>query len=119
MQLVRKILNLNTLIKIAYKIIVEELKLIGEGEYNLNNLKEIRVTESYLGLDEDVRQCQHEEPLNNCTTRQYLNTLLGECGCLPINIRPFHKKVHLFRNKSKKKYFLHFLGKSLHLLTTA
>ena len=70
------------------------MKLIGEGEYNLNALKEIRVTESYLGLDQDVRKCQDEEPLNNCTTRQYLNTMLGECGCLPFNLTLFHK-VHI------------------------
>ena len=69
------------------------MKLIGEGEYNLNALKEIRVTESYLGLDQDVRGCQNEEPLKNCTTRQYLKTMLGECGCLPFNFRLFHK-VH-------------------------
>ena len=78
-------------------IIVEAVKLIGEGEYNLNALKEIRVTESYLGLDQDVRQCQDDEPLINCTTRQYLDTLKGECGCLPISIRLL-QKVCLFTN---------------------
>ena len=73
------------------------MKLIGEGEYNLNALKEIRVTDSYLGLDQDVRQCHIGESLKTCTTRQYLNTLIWECGCLPFNIRLFHK-VHLFVN---------------------
>ena len=67
------------------------MKLIGEGEYNLNALKEIRVTDSYLGLDQDVRICQDEEPRINCTTRKYLDTLLGKCGCLPITVRLFHK----------------------------
>ena len=57
----------------------------------MNVLKEIRATESYLGLDKDVRQCQNEEPLNNCTTKKYLNTLLGECGCLSLNTG-FHKE---------------------------
>ena len=75
------------------KTILEEVKLIGEGEYKLNDLKEIRVTDSYLGLDQDVRGCQDEEPLNNCTTKQYLNTLKGNCECLPITVRLFHK-VH-------------------------
>ena len=70
------------LIKIA-----EAVKLIGEGEYNLNVLEEIRVTDSYLGLDQNVRQCQNDEPLNSCTTRQYLDTFLGECGCLPLTVR--------------------------------
>ena len=76
------------------KNIAETVKLIGQGEYNLNALKEISVTDDFLGLDEGDRKCQNEEPLMNCTTRQYHDTLLGECGCLPINIGLFHK-VHL------------------------
>ena len=79
----------------CYKIILEEVKLIGEGEYNLNALKEIKVTDSYLGLDQDVRQCQDDEPLNNCTTRQYLDNMLGKCGCLPFNIGFFHEVLLL------------------------
>ena len=63
------------------------MKLIGEGEYNLNALKEIKVTDDFLGLDQDVRQCQNEEPLTNCTTRHHLKTILEKCGCLPFNIR--------------------------------
>ena len=81
-------------------IILEVLKLIGEGEYNLNDLKEIKVTDSYLGLDQEVRKCQNDEPLKNCTTRQYLDTLLRECGCLPITLRLFHK-VHLYSTQFK------------------
>ena len=61
---------------------------MGEGEYNLNDLKEIMVTESYLGLDQEERGCQNEETLDNCTSRQYHNTILEKCGCLPLNIRP-------------------------------
>ena len=74
-------------------IFIETVKLIGEGEYNLNALKEIRVTESYLGLDQDTRDCQHEEPYDNCTTRHYLDALLEVCGCLPLTVRSskFHK----------------------------
>ena len=67
--------------------ISETMKLIGEGEYNLNVLKEIVVTNSFLGLDENVRGCQNEEPLDNCTTRHYMESLSKNCGCLPISIR--------------------------------
>ena len=69
------------------------MEFIGEGEYNLNVLKEIYVTDSYLGLDENVRGCQNVEPLHNCTTRLYLDTLLKDCGCLPFNIRLSDYKV--------------------------
>ena len=57
----------------------------------MNDLREIKVSESYLGLDQDVRKCQNKEPYNNCTTRQYHNTILGECGWLPLNMRLFNQ----------------------------
>ena len=69
----------------------EPVKLIGEGEYNLNVLTEVKVTESYMGLDQDVRNCQNHEPYLNCSTTQYLENLLGKCGCLPFNIRISNK----------------------------
>ena len=65
----------------------EPVHFAGEGEYNLNALKEIKVTDSFLGLDEEVRQCQNEEPFHNCTTRKHVEIFLMECGCLPFNIR--------------------------------
>ena len=40
---------------------LEPVKLTGEGEYNLNVLKEIKVTESYLGFDKEFRGCQEEQ----------------------------------------------------------
>ena len=69
--------------------------LIGEGEYNINVMTETKVTESFLGLDQDVRECQNKEPTENCTTRRYHDTMLRECGCLPFNIRTSNK-VYLF-----------------------
>ena len=60
--------------------------MIGEGEYNLNALKEIKVTESYLVMDQEVRKCQNEESYHNCTTKQYINTHLNKCGCLPFSM---------------------------------
>ena len=65
--------------------------MIGEGEYNMNVLKEIKVTYSFLGLDEDTKGCQNEETLHNCTTRLYIDSILKECGCLPLNIASVKK----------------------------
>ena len=36
--------------------VLEPVILDGEGEYNLNNLMEIAVTDSYLGLDQKIRE---------------------------------------------------------------
>ena len=35
----------------------------GQGEYNLNNVKEIVVTDSYLGLDKTIRGCQGKDKI--------------------------------------------------------
>ena len=67
------------------------MKLIGEGDYNLDAMKEIMVTDSYLELDQDVTKCQNKESFFNCTTRQYVKTVLAECGCLPFNMRLSNK----------------------------
>ena len=58
--------------------------LHGEGEYNLNVLKEIEVTESFLSLDKKEMGCQNEETYANCTTRLYIDTMKKKCGCLPL-----------------------------------
>ena len=57
--------------------------LVGEGQYNLNVMKEIKVTDSYQGIGQD---CQNVEPLQNCTTRHHIDTYLQNCGCLPFRM---------------------------------
>ena len=60
--------------------------LIGEGEYNLNAMIQIKASNSFLGLNEDIRACQNEETLQKCTTRHYTNNLMKKCGCMPLSI---------------------------------
>ena len=61
--------------------------LFGEGQYNLNNMKEISVTDSFLGLDRDDRNCQNIETYDSCKTRLYIEKLREKCECLPLSIR--------------------------------
>ena len=56
-------------------------------EYNLNNVKEIKVTKDFLGLDKDIISCQSQESADECKTRQYVNSLMKKCKCLPFGIR--------------------------------
>ena len=49
------------------------------------------MTDSYLGLDQNIRGCQNEEPLHSCTTKVYFDTVLEQCGCLPLNMRTSQK----------------------------
>ena len=76
---------------LRYPAFTEPVSLLGEGEYNINVLKEIRATDSYLELDQNVRKCQNDEPLFNCTTRKYIEAVLFKCKCLPSNLRLVNK----------------------------
>ena len=60
--------------------------MIGEGKYNLNVLKEIKVTESFLGLGQDETKCQINEDLDKCRTRHRLDNISSKYGCLPARI---------------------------------
>ena len=73
---------------------VDPVRLFGEGQFNLNNMKEISVTDSFLGLDRETRNCQNTETYNNCRTRLYVENLRRECGCLPLSIK-LSEKVNL------------------------
>ena len=60
--------------------------LYGEGQYNFLSLKEISVTESFMGLDRDTINCQNIETFDDCKTRLYIETLRKDCGCVPISL---------------------------------
>ena len=67
----------------------------GAGEYNLKTVKKIEVTDAFLGLSQETRECQNQRTISNCTTETYLNDLLDMCNCLPYNlwINDFQEKV--------------------------
>ena len=50
-----------------------------------------------LDMDQDVIACQDVQPLDNCTTKHYMDTLLDECGCIPWNIRISDKVMELIQ----------------------
>ena len=61
----------------------------GEGEYNLNILKEIAVTNSFLELGSDEKKCQSYESkgsYDNCTTKYFSEQMKKDCGCLPYEM---------------------------------
>ena len=49
-------------------------------------MKEISVTDSFMGLNRDTRKCQNVETYDNCNTRLLLENLRKECGCLPLSL---------------------------------
>ena len=66
--------------------------------YNLNAVKYFNVTDSFLGLDQNVKECQNKEALEECKTRHYIDGLLQQCECLPFRIR-INKKVSVSKPK--------------------
>ena len=55
--------------------------LTGEGDYSLTDVKDIRVTEEFLGLGEEVTHCKTKEFRADCLTRKYQEKVLSSCGC--------------------------------------
>ena len=68
-------------------LILDPVSLFGEGQFNLLSLKEIAVTDSFMGLDKETRKCQNIETYDDCKTRLYIEHLRQECGCLPLSLR--------------------------------
>ena len=60
--------------------------MIGEGNYNLNILEEIKATDSYIELDQAVTGCQTKEIYQSCITRKYIEKLEETCHCLPLSM---------------------------------
>ena len=78
--------------KTKVNICSEPLKFHGEGNYNLNDIKEVKVTDDFHNLEKSVKNCQKKEPLRACTTRKYFEDIVTSCQCLPL--RMWNSKVY-------------------------
>ena len=58
-------------------------------------MKEIKVTDDFLTLDKKIINCQNDESLDDCHTRQQTDAFIKECKCLPYAIRN-DKEVNLY-----------------------
>lgn len=93
------------LVSLKPEFYVEPFTIENEGDYNLNVVVESRGTESFFGLESDVRGCQDEEPFLNCTTRHFIKKALENCKCLPFNIRMENQVLFGFSKKFINKKF--------------
>jgi hypothetical protein len=69
--------------------------LEGEGNYALTSVKEIDGTEAFLALDNDIKVCQNEETLADCSTKKLIKTSLDLCKCVPYKLRNCSKQVNI------------------------
>ena len=73
----------------------DPLHLSLENEYNLNVLKEIEVSDDFLTIDENVRNCQNDETYDDCITEKYVHTILKNCRCIALNFGLFNKVFYI------------------------
>ena len=67
------------------------LSIFGEGNHALSAVKEIDVTEAFLGLDEKTKLCQNEETLEDCWMENYSQEGSNKCKCTPYSLRNYSK----------------------------
>ena len=64
--------------------------MYGEGNYALTDIKEIQVTEEFLGLGTAITDCQNKEYRSDWSSRQYQEKVASSCSCAPLNLKQFH-----------------------------
>ena len=62
------------------------MKLYGEGNYAINDVYEVQVTDDYLGLN---RGCHPSQNRADCETAKYLENIESQCNCTPITYKSF------------------------------
>ena len=55
--------------------------LHGQGHYALSAVKDITVTEEFLGLGQEITNCQTKEYRSDCINRKYLEKVTSSCSC--------------------------------------
>ena len=70
--------------------------LEGEGHYALTAVKDIRVTEEFVGLGQGITHCQTEDFRADCVTRKLREKILQSCQCSPAYMRSYYDDlVHI------------------------
>ena len=77
-------------------------------------MKEISVTDSFMGLDKDTRKCQNIESYEDCKTRLYAEHLRKECGCIPLSLRLSGEVKYMTSIKHFLKWILLITGYFVH-----
>ena len=68
-------------------LLTDPVEIFEEGQSNFLSLKEIVVTDSFMGLDIEAKNCQNVEAYDDCKSQSHTQNLRQKCGCLPISLR--------------------------------
>ena len=72
------------------------MELYGEGNYEIENVKEITITDDFASMNEQTRGCQTESNMEDCVTQKLITNMRNSCKCLPYNMQNYsspHEKV--------------------------
>ena len=69
------------------------MRLYGDGDYVLGNVKQMDGTEGFLSLADEVKKCQNQESILECEANAYLDRGRMKCDCVPYHLMSFSTKV--------------------------
>ena len=72
---------------LSHQFFLEPIVLYGGGNYAMTGVKYISVSEEFLQLDLQTRNCQMEESLEQCKNRKYHQQIIAQCDCLPFSFK--------------------------------
>ena len=65
-----------------------------KSAYDLKDIQLIKSMDSLFTLDKEVRECE-EESKTDCSNRQYMDVLVEECQCLPLQLKSLLPNVRI------------------------
>ena len=65
------------------------MELHGDGNFKLENVKQMKITKDFRALDEQSRKCQTKISFEDCVTKKYLESMKANCKCLPYNLQNY------------------------------
>ena len=82
------------------------MRLFGEGDYSLANVKQMDGTEGFLGLADEVKKCQNRESVLECKANAYLASGKKKCNCVPHHLMRFATTVSQYILDKRVKVFI-------------
>ena len=61
----------------------------GGGNYKLTSVTEVKVTEEFLGFDEETKKCQNKTRVHDCQQEKFLFDFTQKCQCIPYHLKNY------------------------------
>ena len=63
--------------------------MFGRGDYKMVAVKQIKISQKFRGISEEIKKCQTRETLEDCLTKQLIELIQKNCGCFPYELANF------------------------------